>query len=105
MRFLLLVTMFVFSGSAFAGSGTGVIERVLVQQPNFVFVSVGDHVDAPACQGGSDDFSIDISTTLGKSQYAFLLTHQALGTEIRIVGTGECTTGPGRESLNFVFSQ
>lgn len=94
-----------FGSMAHAGSAIGTISRVLVQQPNFVFFSVGNISNPPACQGGSQDFSIDVSTVIGRSQYAFILTSQALGTELVVTGEGACNSFPDRESLNFVFSR
>lgn len=92
------------SASAFAGGYLGKIGRVTVQQPNYVFISLGGHNSAPGCQGGSDEFAIDISTTLGKSQYAFVLTAKALESDVQVIGTGTCSLWPDRESVNYLFS-
>jgi len=94
-----------FGSLAHAGSAVGTVQRVIVQQPNFVFFSVGTISNPPACQGGSQDFSIDLSTPIGKSQYAFILTSQALGSELVVTGSGACDSFPDREALNFVFNQ
>lgn len=95
-----------FGAVAHAGSAVGKVTRVLVQKPNFVFFTVEGNISAPAaCQGGSQDFSIDISTTLGKSQYAYILTSQALESTLVVTGEGMCNSWPDRESLNFVFNQ
>jgi len=92
------------SASVQAGGFLGTIGQITVQQPNFVFVSMGGHNNAPSCQGGSDEFALDISTTVGKSQYALLLTAKALESQIQIIGTNNCNLWPDRESVNYLFT-
>lgn len=94
-----------FSLIASAGNGTGLVERVLTQSTSDggrVFFSVGVQNNAPSCQGGSMDFALDITTALGRSQYAQVLTAQASGQTLSVTGTNGCETWPDREAVNFM---
>lgn len=100
-----LIAAIAFSSVTHAGNATGTITRILVQSPNFVFFSVsGIHETAPSCGANQADFAIDVSTTGGKAQYAYILTQQALGATVVVTGNDACDAWPDRESLNFIFN-
>lgn len=106
---IVIITFFIgmsFMLNAFAGSSRGKIGRILVQQPHFVFFSTTGRIsNRSSCQGGSEDFSIDISTELGQAQYAFVMMANGLNETIVVTGTGACNDFADRESVNFMFTR
>jgi hypothetical protein len=61
---------------------------------------VGTH---PACQGPGLDgrYAIDASTVAGQSMVAVLLSAQAQGKQIYVVGSGNCTIWSDTETVVF----
>ena len=96
-----------FSLGVFAGNGSGLVERVITQSTEDggrVFFSVGTLNNPPSCHNtATTDFALDITTALGRSQYAQVLTAQASGQTLSVTGTDDCSVWPDREAVNFMF--
>lgn len=102
-KLVALITTSLISINASAGGYLGYVGRVTVQQPNYVFVDLGGINGGAGCQGGSNEFAIDISTILGQAQYTLLMTAKGLGKKVQIIGTNSCSLWPDRESVNYMF--
>jgi hypothetical protein len=62
------------------------------------------HHNAPACSTVGGEWALDTSTLGGQQAFQLLLHEQAGGADIRVVGTGACTTWPDREDVLYLYS-
>lgn len=90
------------AGSAYAGTGTGKIQRVYTAAPNLIFVNMETVAGQPFCASAAE-FAIDPGTPIGKNTYALLLTAYALGVDIHIEGSNDCTVKGDRESISYAI--
>lgn len=102
MRKFISIALLACCMNANAGSKTGPIGELYVQAPNQVFFSVGTINNRASCQGATEEFAIDISTAVGKAQYATLLTAKSLELDVQVSGSTVCSVWPDRESINWL---
>jgi hypothetical protein len=101
----LLGALTLIAPSVYAGTGAGraAIEHIgSFNNSELVFFYIASHADGPACNNYRQRWVLDISTTLGKSQYAFLLAAITSGAEIRVSGTGGCSLYSDSETVSWL---
>ena len=93
-------------GTAYAGGfGSGKVEIEHVGfGPGWVFFYTTVHTDGPPCNDYRKRWALNLNTSEGKGQYAFLLAAEAMGKEVRIWGTGTCDVYPNSETVTAVGS-
>jgi len=101
-KWILCIGIAVCCSNVNAGSKLGPVGELFVQNPNQVFFTVGAINNKAFCQGATEEFAIDISTQVGKAQYATLLTAKALGADVQVSGLNDCLAWPDRESVNWL---
>ena len=101
-RLALLLLMPV--GIAYAGNGSGLINKIGVRQADVVVFNVENHTDKPDCNTVGDEWSISLATENGKSMYALLLSAAAQHKSVAVVGTGECQAWSDRETPLYIES-
>lgn len=92
-----------FSMTAVAGWSSGQIKTILITKNNMLFFESGIKNQPPNCQTVPNQWAIDLSTASGKAIYALILSAQAQGKEIVVVGQNFCTVWPDRESIDYLW--
>lgn len=88
----------IFGSSAIAGeSGPGVVVDLQVDGSNAVFAVTGPHINKPGCAVW-DRYVFEITTPSSQAMFAFLLTAQATGKQIRVYGTQTCSVASNHET-------
>lgn len=96
-------TLATLADSASAGSSTGTVAQILVVTGDVVTFSAGSHQGKSACSTTADDWAFSLTTASGKAMYALLLSAQAQGKSIGVVGTQACTAWPDRETPQYIY--
>ena len=102
----ILATLLLASASCFtfaAGTSNGPVTVLLVNSSNVLFFTAGTKVGSPSC-GPNNQWVIDLSSPEGKSSYALLLSAQALGQTVYVVGTGVCLIWGDREDALYMYT-
>lgn len=102
--FKVILTIFiscVFACNAIAGSSNGVVSQILVQDVYVMFVA-GDHAAKPACSTQGEAWAFNSSTPGGKAMYALLLSANAQGKTVNVLGSGNCNDWGDREMPTYI---
>lgn len=89
---------------ASAGSSGGLVGVMIVNSSNFLFFTAGTKAGSPACGSGNGQWALNLSTAVGKSTYAMLLTAQAQGKIVYVYGNGTCNGWGDREDVLYVYA-
>lgn len=99
------VLLALFSASASAGSQVGTVSSVMVRASDgLTYFTIAGPAKAnnPACATSSYWMIKDENSEVGKKQYALLLTAQASGRELTVVGMDTCTRWADGEDVNWL---
>jgi len=91
--------------NAISGSSTGAITVLMVNQADRVLFSAGPHQSKPACSTQADEWATSSATAAGKAMLAVLLSAQAQGKSVQVVGTGACAAWSDREEPQLIIVQ
>lgn len=81
--------------------GPGKIQDLQIDSGKVVFWVGGPVTNMPACVEW-DRMMFDATTPAGQAMLAYLLSAQAIGKQIRVYGTGECSLGVNHETVRSV---
>ena len=98
----ILLALFHLNGNA--GSSAGIVTTMIVNSSNYLFLTAGIKSNSPAC-GNNNEWALNLSTSTGKSIYIMILSAQAQGKVLYIVGNGTCNGWGDREDVLFVYSE
>jgi hypothetical protein len=87
-----------------AGSSSGAVTMMIVNSSNFLFFTAGTKSNSPSC-GNNNQWALNLSTPTGRSIYALILSAQAQGKVLYIVGNGTCNGWGDREDVLFAYSE
>jgi hypothetical protein len=105
-RVAVAMTLSLVGVGAEAGSSSGRIIVLMAHVHDIViFETAGDHADRPACSLGSNQWALSLSTLTGRAMYALLLSAQAQGKEVHVMGSGLCDAWGDRERPLYIFMQ
>jgi hypothetical protein len=91
VAFIVFASGFALPGLAGAGSGLAAIEHVgNFNGADLVFFYTTSHAAQPSCNTYRKRWVLSLSTQLGRSQYAYLMSAIVAGREVVIGGTGTC---------------
>ncbi|SHG39820.1 hypothetical protein [Massilia sp. CF038] len=97
---LLLASVLCMSGAQ-AGTASGKVLSVTAGNSILFAFRVGP-VSGKASCSPSDDFVIDNSTAWGKAMISVILSAQAQGLTVSVIGTGNCNVWGDRETVSVV---
>lgn len=103
-KITLLLCVFSAVSSVYAGTGNGNVQIQHVGQwsgKDLMFFYTTNQVSSPSCNT-ANRWVLDLSTTLGRSQYSLLLSAQSLQKEVVIRGSGVCDLWSNSESVHWV---
>jgi hypothetical protein len=96
LSFLVLVD------SANAGSSSGIVAVIYAHEGDVVMFVACSHQGRPACSTIGNDWAISLATPTGKAMYAMLLSAQAQGKPVNVVGTDTCSAYGDREAPRYI---
>lgn len=107
----LLISLLVLSLPSFAGGANGHITQILshTDQGNgqgvFMFVLDGVRSDAPECSvaNGGKAWAMSLENESGRAMYSLILSAQAQGRKIEVIGRGHCNVWGDREEPRYVI--
>lgn len=108
MKSVLIAVLVLFPISSYAGTGNGLVEKIIVHQKNAQYGATEDVVmfkvtmrnDAPTCSGTEWAFSIE--TDLGKAMYAMLLSASAQRKSVFVQDSNGCSAWSDREHPKYI---
>lgn len=90
----------------YSGESTGVATGPVVQDGLVLFYA-GPHTNAPTCSGGTGttigEWAFDGKTDAGKVMLSVLLSAQARGKAISVLGKNVCDVWGDRESVLYIY--
>jgi len=92
------------TGAHAAGSSSGLVGMMIVNSSNFLFFTAGTKAASPVCGNANDQWSLNLSTAVGKSTYAMLLSAQAQAKVVYVFGNGTCNGWGDREDVLYVYA-
>lgn len=103
MKFLAGIVFAVFSVFSYAGTQTGKVTQILVNDAGVhYFYLEGAASGKPSCATLTYWMIKDENSTAGKSQFSILLTAQASGRPVYVVGKNTCTRWSDGEDVSFI---
>lgn len=106
MKYIVLILCFL-SNLSLASTEQGVIKRILVnkQNPNVVYMIVdGNNEGKPSCSTNTWEWSLDISTEIGKAQYSLALASHMANKTVFIQGESTCTLFSAGEDVRYIHT-
>lgn len=106
---LLAALAFVASGKAIAGHSEGKVTMLMAHVGDLVMFRAGAHHNKPTCSTVGDEWAISLKSETGKAMYSLLLSAQAQGKSVTVIGPPNgtqpesCPAWPDRESPVYVF--
>ena len=98
-----LSSLLIFASSVNAGSSSGLVTLVMAHVGDVIIFSAGPHQNKPACSTAGEDWAFSLSTQTGKAMYALILSAQAQGKQINVMGTNTCPAWGDREAPAYVY--
>jgi hypothetical protein len=98
---LILLSGFLASSLAMAGGvGTGRITTLLTMpnNTNLIFFATEVHSGKPSCSTAGNEWAFDMTAPGSRQTFLLLLSAQAQGLPISVVGTGLCSLSGDRET-------
>ena len=86
-------------------SGSGSISNVIVVTGKVFFNLSGTRDTRPACATVPERWAFDATTPAGQALMAALLTFEARGKQISVIGTGTCPDWSDTESALYILEQ
>jgi hypothetical protein len=104
MRVLVAICLFLASSLAFAGTQSGTVAWIIVRSTDGLtyFHLSGGKSGSPSCATGSYWIIRDENSTAGKHQLALLLSAQASGKKVNVVGRNSCARWGDGEDVDTV---
>jgi hypothetical protein len=96
----MMLSFFVPSGALADGTGSGTVTFLLGVSSGHLLFGTSASASRPAC--ATDGWAFDVSTAGGKLMAALLVSAQASGKQVNVVGTGACDVYPARETVRYV---
>jgi hypothetical protein len=90
------------SPAAASDTGPGLVSNVMPMRNGVViFQHSGSRTATPACHGAGHGWTLNAGTVAGQAQLAVLLSAQAQGKKIVIVGWANCNDWADTEAANY----
>ena len=99
---IIVLVIFITPLSALAGQSSGLVSEIIVNGFNYLFFSAGTKSGSPAC-GNNNSWALNLSTAKGRSIYALVLTAQAQGKSLVVVGNNTCNEWGDREDVLYAY--
>lgn len=105
MKRIFVILMLVFSSNTIAGhADNGNIYNLhFMSNGVVVFYSTGNRVNPPACATQANRFAINATTEGGKVQLSGLMTAQAQGKSITVIGNDSCSAYSDSETVGYFY--
>ena len=101
MKIWVVMLFLLAASTVYGGESIGKITNLVVNRYDEVLVEAGVINGSPEC-ATENRFVADLNTDHGRAMYSMMLTAQAQGKEIRIVGQNICNIRVDYESIQFV---
>jgi hypothetical protein len=88
---------------ALAGSSTGQVTSIIVNNSNVAMFVAGTHTGKPVCSVVGEAWAISLNTESGKAIFQILSDSQKIGAAVTVVGTNACAAWGDRESPAYVW--
>jgi hypothetical protein len=92
-----------YSTTAVAGWTSGQIKSIVITKNNILIFDSGIKNQPPNCQTVPNQWVVDLNTAGGKAIYALILSAQAQGKEVIVVGQNSCAVWPDRETVDHLW--
>ncbi len=85
----------------------GQVLSILVHTGDAVMFSAGERKNnnKMACSKVENDWAFSLKTPTGKAMYALILSAQAQGRKISVVGTCDCSAWVDRETAYYIYTK
>ncbi|MBI3560770.1 MAG: hypothetical protein HY080_03545 [Gammaproteobacteria bacterium] len=98
-RAILMIILTSIIAPVLASGSTGTVDAMTAHTGDAILFSAGTHTGKPTCSTAGEEWAITLSTSAGKAMYALLLSAQAQGKTVTVVGAGSCSVWPDRETV------
>lgn len=97
----LVIVSCLFCNCALAGASLGKVTGLLVNNQGAAIFSAGTHDNKPAC-ATAGGWIFDSTAAAGKTIISVILSAQAQGKQVQVIGTGNCTYWGDRENISYL---